>query len=157
MHPAPAVSFSANRSRWHLRCILVLFVSAAVAIGAFALGQPQSGWQVAAVACTLLSSAFVALFGWYQSPRGSLRWNGQHWHWSGYADHLVCVVSVRMDLQSSLLASLQCQGKPTDWLWFDAASDPTSWRAFRRAVFFSQSDFSEDDDAQSSAPRGEAT
>jgi hypothetical protein len=61
-----------------------------------------------------------------------------------------------MDLQSSLLVSLQHQGKPMDWLWFDAASDPASWRAFRRAVFSSQSVYSKDVDAQDSPPHEEA-
>ena len=155
MHRAPAVSFSVARSHWHLWCILGLFFSAVLTFGAYALGQPQSGWQIVIVACTFLAAALVALFGWYQSPRGSLRWNGQHWHWSGYADQSACVVSLRMDLQRVLLVSLQRRDKLAHWLWLDAAADPANWRAFRRAVISSQSGFSEDDDVRAATPRGE--
>ena len=155
MHRPPAVSFSAGRSRWHLRCILFLFVSAAVVFWAFAVGQPQSDWQAVAVACTLLAAALWALFGWYQSPQGTLSWNGEQWHWSGYSDQPACILSLRMDWQRSLLVSLQRRGKPTDWLWLDAGSDAVSWRAFRRAACSIQSGFPEDDGVQTSRSHGE--
>jgi len=155
MHQAPAVSFSADRSRWQLRCILALFFNAVVVLGIFELGQPQSGLQIAALAWTLLASVLIALLGWNQSPRGTLRWTGGHWHWSGYAEQPVCTVDLRMDFQSSLLLSLQRQGKRSDWLWLDAASDPASWRAFRRAVISGQCGFPDEEDVQTMHSHGE--
>ena len=134
MHRAPAVSFSTVRSRWHLRCIVTLFIGAVVTLVAYSQGQPQSGGQVIAVACTTLAATLVALIGWYQSTTGDLRWDGQRWHWSGFEDQAVCRLSLRMDWQSGLLVSLQREGQSLVWLWLDACADIYQWNALRRAI-----------------------
>jgi hypothetical protein len=154
MHRAPAVSFSTARSRWHLRSIVALSISAVVATVAYSLGQAQSDWQVITVGCTVLVATFVALLDWYRSPPGCLRWNGQHWHWSGFGDQCVCGLSLRMDWQSGVLVSLQCEGQSTVWLWLDACADSNRWKALRRAMVSSQG-VSMDEDVPPTRHHGE--
>ena len=138
MHRAPAVSLSTARSRWHLRFIVALFVSEVVTLVAYSLAQPQSEVQFVAVACTVLLFPLVALIGWYQSVPGYLRWNGQHWRWSGFGDQALCGLSLRLDWQRGVLVSLRCKGQRSVWLWLDACEDTYQWNAFRRALVSSQ-------------------
>ena len=138
MHRAPAVSLSTAKSRWHLRFIVVLFVSAVVTLAAHSLAQPKFEAQVIAVACTVLFFPLVALIGWYQSVPGYLRWNGQQWHWSGFGDQGVCGLALRLDWQRGLLVTLKRKGQSSVWLWLDACEDVCQWNAFRRAIVSSQ-------------------
>lgn len=145
MHRAPAVSFLAARSRWHLRCIVVLAASSVLALVGFGLGQPQSQWQVLAVTCVMPASALVALIAWRRSPVGGLRWDGQHWRWSGWGDAAACRLTLRMDWQNGVLVSLICEGERSVCLWLDAPADPAHWNALRRAIFSSQNLAPEED------------
>ncbi len=155
MHRAPAVSLSTVRSRWHLRFIVVLFVSAVVTLAAYSLSQPQSEGQVIAVACTVLFFPLLSLKDWYQSVQGYLRWNGQQWQWSGFGDLAVCELVHRLDWQRCLFVTLQCKGHPSVWLWLDACEDIYQWNAFRRAVVSSQAGSPEGVDAPASAQPGD--
>lgn len=135
MNRAPAVSFPATRSRWHLRCIVVLLVSAGVVAVAFALKQPRSGWAILTIASTLLIAFFFALNSWHHSVVGQLRWDGRCWHWSGFSEPSVCDLMARMDWQSGMLVTLKSKDQPTVWLWLDAPSDAANWNRLRRAVY----------------------
>ena len=138
MHRAPAVSLSTVRSRWHLRFIVALFVSEVATLVAHSLAQPQSEVQAIVVAGAMLFFPLVALMGWYQSVPGHLRWNGQHWRWSGFGDQAVCALALRLDWQRGLLVLLRCKGQRSVWLWLDACEDTYQWNAFRRALVSSQ-------------------
>ena len=139
MHRAPAVSFLTARSRWHLRFVLVLVTSTGLTLLGFALGQPQSQQQLLIIGCVWLASACLALIDWRRSPVGCLRWDRQHWHWSGWSDTAACRLILRMDWQSGMLVTLQRDGDRSLWLWLDVKSDFAQWNALRRAVFSSQS------------------
>jgi hypothetical protein len=110
--------------------------------------------QVIAMGCIVLVATLVALIGWYESVPGCLRWNGRHWHWSGFGDQAVCVLSLKMDLQRVLLVSLKCEGQPLVWLWLDACADIRHWNALRRAIVSSQG-VSMDENVPTSQEHGE--
>ena len=152
MHRAPAVSFLTARSRWHLRFVLVLATSVGLTLVGFALGQPQSQWQLLILGCAGLVSACMALIDWSRSPVGCLRWDRQHWHWSGWSDSAACGLILRMDWQSGMLVTLQREGDRSLWLWLDARSDFGQWNALRRAIFSGQS-IAPGDDGVEASPR----
>jgi hypothetical protein len=155
MHRAPAVSFSTVRSRWHLRFIVALFFTAVVTLWGYWFWQSQPDGLVVAVACTLLGTALLALISWYQSAPSCLRWNGQYWHWSGFGDQSECRLSLRMDWQSGLLVSLQCESQPLVWLWLDACADIYQWNDLRRAIVSSEGVSPEGVDVPASLQHGD--
>lgn len=140
MHRAPAVSFSVGRSRWHLGCVIGLSaVSLGVAL-VFALNQSLGDWRAAAVLGAALVAPALALRSWQQSPLGQLRWDGEHWHWSGFAATQSCHLSLLVDFQRVLLVRLSCVDQPPVWLWLEAAPGNLHWLPLRRAIVSSLRD-----------------
>ncbi len=145
MNRAPAVSFSTSRSRWHLRFVVAIIVSAGLVSVAFSIKQPQSGWSIFAIANTLLIASVFSLSSWRKSAVGQLRWDGQCWYWSVFGDPSVCDLMVRLDWQSGMLVTLKGKDQPTVWLWLDAPSDVANWNSLRRAVFSRHSAFADEE------------
>ncbi|GAB4207521.1 MAG: hypothetical protein Fur0019_12130 [Tibeticola sp.] len=105
---------------------------------------PLAGWAGLGLARSLaLLGSTVLIAVWAQrevsrlGAEGALVWDGQVWR--GPQGRAWREVRPALDLQRALLIELRA---PTDgarprtaWLWLEEASDPTFWRALRRAVY----------------------
>lgn len=139
MHRAPAVTFSVKRSRWQLRGVACLSLLALVCLAVFVQGQPEPDARSGVLALTMCVTSGLALLGWKHAPSGSLRWDGQYWHWSGFAADPACRVGLRMDFQRVVVVCITAASCAPVILWLEAANpgDP-NWRALRRALVSSQ-------------------
>ena len=133
MHRPPAASHSVPRSRWHLVCIVSIWMMAAVA--------SAGHWQSAAgleskIAVLLVLSIFGlwALKDWFYTQQGRLRWDGQQWLWSGFGDVPVQKLFVVLDFQRLILVKLQANPLGARWIWLDAPKRDRQWLAMRRAI-----------------------
>jgi toxin CptA len=151
MHQAPGVCYFTGRSRWHLRCVLALTVVAISNLLVFSLTHPQFELPLALTALALVLAVVVSLLQWYRSPGGSLRWDGQTWHWSGFDNPTQCQVVLRMDWQRMMLVSITGQHRSSQWLWLEAGEDSSAWTALRRAIFSSQGKESAHDETPSAS------
>ena len=140
MHRAPAVSFSVGRSRWHLGCVVGLGAASLGIALVFALNQSFGDGRAAAVLGAALVAPVLALWGWQKSPSGQLRWDGDYWHWSGFAATQSCHLSLLVDFQRVLLVRLSHADQPPVWLWLESAPGNIHWMPLRRAIVSSLRD-----------------
>ncbi len=140
MHRAPAVSFSVGRSRWHLGCVGLLCAASLITALVFVLNASIWDWRCVAVLGAALLAPILAVRGWQRSPSGQLRWDGQQWHWSGFATTQACRLSLLVDLQRVVLVRLSGEDHPSVWLWLEAAPGSIHWMPLRRAIVSSLRD-----------------
>ena len=145
MHRAPAVSISTASSRWHLRCIVALLFVGIVALASFLIFQPQAHWQTAQIVAVVALAAVIALTAWAKVPKTSLRWDGQHWYWSGFSDSVACQLTLRLDWGDGLLVLLRSNSGQRAWVWLESSADAVAWCALRRAIVSSQGNWHGED------------
>lgn len=134
MHRAPAVSFGVKRSRWHLRGVIFLWSLGLSVSLTLVLGQ-SGGALEGIVFAALLGAGVLSWRGWQLSPVGCLRWDGQHWHWSGLEAPGPCRLNVLLDFQSVLLVCVRGDARRPVWLWLEQPEPVgVQWRALRRAL-----------------------
>jgi hypothetical protein len=104
----------------------------------FALGQASSNVRALVLGFVCVVTTGIAFVGWRKSPQGSLRWDGQHWHWSGFTADPACQLVLLMDFQSVVVVLLKSESHAPVGLCLEATPDDTSWRALRRAIVSSQ-------------------
>ncbi len=138
MHRAPAVNFPVKRSRWHARLIIGMCLLALATLFAFAWGQTPLDVRVLVLVVAIFAASSVAFIGWKKSPQASLRWDGQHWYWSGFTASPVCHLRLWMDFQLVVLVSIAAEGHSPAFLWLEATPDTASWKPLRRAIVSSQ-------------------
>jgi toxin CptA len=137
MHRPPAVSFSVVRSQWHLRLLAIVWLLGLSAAWTFAENQALSG--VVAVSLSVLAAGLIALFGWRNASVGTLRWDGQDWHWSGFDEDALCQLVLQLDFQKLLLVSVTDKTKNrVVRLWLEAVPGDIRWISLRRAVMDSR-------------------
>ncbi|MHB8948911.1 MAG: hypothetical protein ACYC4S_07600 [Rhodoferax sp.] len=135
MHSAPAVSYPVGRSRLHAWLILGVGLGASLT-GAWWLRQiDAAGWRQWLFVGILLVACAIAAAAWRDSSRGTLRWDGQAWHWNGVVAFAPAVLTVHLDGQFFLLLRLRSDTGKRLWLWPERRLDVTRWSALRRAVF----------------------
>ena len=138
MHRAPAVSFSVTQSRWHLRAIVAMGLSALICTISFVLAQANVDWRVLlSIVLTPMVSG-IAIQGWHRSAQGTLSCDGQQWTWSGFPTPQTCQLTLLMDCQFVVLVSLVADGDKPVYLWLEAAMGNLHWRALRRAIVSSR-------------------
>lgn len=138
MHRAPAVNFLVKRSRWQAWLIVCASLLALLALVTFAWTQTVLDLRAGGLALAVLAASGVALVGWKNSPQGSLRWDGEHWRWSGFGDSPECRLDVLMDFQSVVVVHVTTEGWAPISLWLEAAPGDTGWKPLRRAIVSSQ-------------------
>jgi hypothetical protein len=138
MHRAPAVNFLVKRSRWHVKLIVCLTLLAVAALSAFASRQALLNVQIFLLAAVILITSVIAFLGWKQSPKGTLRWDGQHWFWSNFATNSECRLQLLMDFQRLVLVSIEAEGRTRAYLWLETMHGNTHWKSLRRAIVSSQ-------------------
>ncbi|WP_353235093.1 hypothetical protein [Diaphorobacter ruginosibacter] len=141
LHP-PVVQFSARRSAWAGYLIAMLAVTGLAVLGAWlaqTADHPLAGARLGVAAGLWLSATSGALHWWWTNPAAMLHWNGQQWTMAGAGgDALPVELEVLMDFQSYLLIQAWSQGRVRSRSWFllERKTDPQSWPALRRAVYF---------------------
>lgn len=133
MHRAPAVSYPAARSRWHLQAIIFLWALGSCASFFFIQSQARAEWMALVLMCVCATGA-AALVAWRKAPSGILRWDGQCWNWSGFLELTPCQVELVVDLQQAMLVRVSSASARRIWLWLNAAGAAPQWIALRRAV-----------------------
>ncbi len=134
MHRAPAVSFKVARSWWHVRLLAVLWLIGGFAITFLVLTQRLPILLTGSMALGVLLVGVVALRGWFMSPTGLLRWDGQHWYWEGFAEDAACQLALHLEFQPLLLVTVRNEVGNGAWLWLEKTSTSPQWSALRRAV-----------------------
>lgn len=158
MHRAPSISFSVIRSRWQLRFIALLSLLAIAALWAFAREQGALDARILTLAAVIVASSAAAFVGWQKSAVGSLRWDGQHWYWSGFSASQVCHLSLLVDFQSVLLVSLRADtGVAPLRLWLEMLPGNVSWKPLRRAIVSSQAASDGSGDRIECVPEGDTS
>lgn len=70
-------------------------------------------------------------------PSGSLRWDGEAWHWSGFVQSIQAV-RIQYDFQQFLWIQVGVESGPQFGFWLEAGTaQPEQWRAMRRALVWS--------------------
>ncbi len=133
MQGPPAVSLPVGRSRWHIGTIAATGFAALLGC-TLLIRQIPTDRAALAVLCFSCLLGF-AIFKWLRSEGGMLRWDGQHWLWTGFGDVSVAQLVPLFDLQSVLLVRLRSEHGQITWLWLEAKTDALQWRAIRRAVY----------------------
>jgi toxin CptA len=129
----PAAAWIAGGAQWQRYLLLALCLLGTLVVTFFCLSQ-RWGPSCVLLLGLLLVSVTAAAVGLRRTASGQLRWDGEHWHWSGDRDyalsHLVCVI----DLQRFLLLRIECSQGPSLWLWLQSPAMDVRWLALRRAV-----------------------
>ncbi|MEY4345621.1 MAG: hypothetical protein RL032_1453 [Pseudomonadota bacterium] len=133
MHQPPAASYGVQRSRWHLICIVVIWLVGAAACAEFWQSTADISLKSTVLGLLVLSLAW-AVKDWFYTERGLLRWDGQQWFWSGFGDFPVQRLHIVLDFQSLILVELRADSWGVRWLWLEAPGQNRQWLALRRAM-----------------------
>lgn len=133
MHRAPAVSYPAGKSRWHLRAIVLLWSLGCLACFLILQSQVRIEWMVLTFACVSVAG-MLSLVAWRNTVLGILRWDGERWQWSGFVDAGQCEVDVVVDLQKVMLIRVRNASAQRTWLWLSFEAATIQWMPLRRAL-----------------------
>ena len=111
---------------------------ALVTLAVFVRGQTPLDVRALVLAMVCLVTTGIALMGWRKSPQGSLRWDGQHWYWSGLTAGSACQLFTLMDFQRVVVVLIKSEAHAPFSLWLEEVDNDTSWRPLRRAIISSQ-------------------
>lgn len=135
---APLVAYPVRRSPRLLSGLLCFVAAGLGGLLAWSIAGAAPGkvaWA-SALLLWLLCTLWVLWF-WWQSPQGSLAWDGYHWSWtpSGGTASGLGSASIHLDWQHSLWVRWQAPGSgQVVWLWLEQRQDPTQWLDVRRAL-----------------------
>lgn len=136
MHHPPEVRFSVASSPWPRRFARIAGALAILQVGWFLFLNWKPSWPLALVGTSLLLALGWARLEMQVPTTGTLRWDGQQWQWSDFADS-ACLMQRHLDFQGLMLVSLHRPNGRTVWLWLQRSHDPYHWLALRRAVVHS--------------------
>lgn len=137
MHRAPAVSWDVRPAAWRFHFLILWVACGGLIVALFLLLQP---WGIRAVALLLayLASVLCAAMAQCKTCTGVLRWDGEHWYWSGFEDQAVSQATCVLDLQHRVLLRIQGTTGKVHWLWLQSLAMDSRWLAFRRAIVSGQ-------------------
>lgn len=136
MHKPPTVGYPVRRSHFHALALLAIGCGAA-SVQAWWLWQVDApDWRHWLGLLATLSTATAAFLGWWRTPVGLLRWDGQCWQWTEKWTSVSGSVTPHLDLQDVLLLRFTATGGATRWFWLERGTDRDNWRALRRAVLY---------------------
>ena len=132
MHSAPSVTYPVGRSPFAGALLLIIWLAAAAALGAWSTRAPD--WRLAAAALLWLATGAWAARQWWRSPAGAVAWDGESWNWSAGEGSGSGMLEVSLDLQRSMLVRSGGKGA-SRWFWLERASRAERWDDLRRAVY----------------------
>jgi hypothetical protein len=120
-----------------------LAVAGLFSIVAWCVLVPGAPFWEAATALTVASVAAVnALWQWWRTASGLLRFDGSAWVFDhnnapgGVKELAPASVTVVLDWQQAVLVSMMSgTWKRHRWIWLERRSDPASWHALRCAIY----------------------
>ena len=138
MRSAPAVQYPVGRSRFlATACAAVWLLGLALSASWVQLdGYPA--WRVPVVLAVLVISGSMAFLSLRNLPVGTLRWDGQAWHWQaiGQTKELVLhLFRIEIDLQFGMVLRWTTEAGAGQWAWVGSRSMPLHWLALRRAMY----------------------
>ena len=131
---APPVSLQFGRTRTHAGLMLGLgLLNLAVLIS---LGLQGADLASLCGLALLFGLVFcIAAVAWWQTPSGTLEWNGTAWHWSGWPQEEACRVQWPVALPGFSVLRLASGGGFVQCLLAGPAmQQDAGWTAFRRAL-----------------------
>jgi toxin CptA len=134
MHSAPSVTYPVGRSRFAAALLLLIWLTAAVAIGLWWTGSRAPGWRLGAAVLLWLATGLWAAVLWWRSPAGLVAWDGETWSWTAGQSADDGALEVSLDLQRSILARWAGR-RASHWCWLERASRAERWDDLRRAVY----------------------
>ena len=133
MYRAPAVSWSVGQAAWRFHFLALWVACGGLVVALFLVLQPW-GIRAAALLLVYLASVLCAAMAQRKTCTGVLRWDGEHWYWSGFEDQVVSHATCVLDLQRLVLLRIQGTTDKVHWLWLQSLAMDSRWLAFRRAV-----------------------
>ena len=131
---APPASLQFGRTRTHAGLMLGLgLLNFAVLISVGLQGSDLPSLCALALLFGLIFC--LAAVAWWQTPRGTLEWNGTAWYWSGWPQEDACNVQWLVALPGFTVLRLASSGGLVQCLLAGpAVHQGVGWTAFRRAL-----------------------
>ena len=143
MHRAPAVSWNVGPVAWRFHFLALWMVCGGLVVALYIVLQPW-GIRAAVLLLLFLGSVLYAVMAQRKASSGVLRWDGEHWYWSGFEDRKVRHVTCVLDLQRRVLLRIQDATGKVQWLWLQSQTTDSRWLALRRAVVCGRSGSGQD-------------
>ena len=131
---APPVCLPFGRSSSHAGVLLGLgFFSLSVLV---MLGLNQADALYLALLALLFCCIFIlAARAWWQTPSGTLEWDGSAWRWSAWPQDETCQIQWTVALPGFSVLRLSAGAGDVQWLLTGPALErQAQWTAFRRAL-----------------------
>jgi toxin CptA len=135
MHSAPSVSYPVGRSRFQGACLALVLLISAVTGWLWLDATAVPGWRMGVFCVVWLMTGVAAIHAWWVTPQGNLSLDGQEWHWKTADEVRSGLLRVHLDLQGTLLLSLETPLHSRVWLWPERHAQAARWLALRQAVF----------------------
>ena len=133
MHRPPAASWDVRAGRWYARLLFFIAGLAGVSVLAFLVLQQWTSVHVL-VLLVLIISLLGAAYGCRAAPVGTLRWDGEQWHWAALEEEALSALRCALDLQYCMLLRVTSETGHSIWCWVESGYMSPRWLAFRRAV-----------------------
>ena len=137
MYLPPAATWEVGGARWQRRLVVLLLALSATLCAAFCLSQQWGAPSLVLLLVLVLCMAGV-WWGLQQAAKGTLHWDGAHWHWTDTQHKAVTHVIVIFDWQHLLLLRIECCDGKLLWLWLESRAMDLAWLSMRRALVASQ-------------------
>jgi hypothetical protein len=134
MHSAPSVSYPVGRSRFAAILLLLVWLMGLAVCTAWWVELHGTGWRAGASGLAAAAAGVAAARMWWQSPSGTLDWDGQAWTWSADQAGGSGTLEVALDLQHWLLLHWS-DNSASQWLCVERASRVDRWDDLRRAAY----------------------
>lgn len=132
-HRPPATAWAVCPARWHMFAIGVVATGAALTVWLYWMVQ-GFGIETAVVLGALCCSFFIAWKAVRNVTQGSLRWDGDGWHFSGVDDTFPLQIQCVLDLNRRMLLQGKNETGVTLWMWLESPTLSPQWLSIRRAI-----------------------
>jgi len=131
---APPVRLHFSRASTHAGVLLGLGSSNLSVLLMLGLYEAEALY-LSGLALLFCCISFLAVRAWWQTPSGSLEWDGNAWRWSMWPQDETCQVQWTVALPGLSVLRLVAGAGDVQWLLTGPALErQAQWTAFRRAL-----------------------
>ena len=137
MRSAPAVHYPVGHSRFLVAACITVWLSGLALSAWWVQLDGYPAWRIPVVLAVLGISGSMAFLSLHNLPVGTLRWDGQAWHWQATGQTSVLALHhmlVEIDLQFGMVVRWTTEAGTGRWAWVGRRSMPSRWLALRRAL-----------------------